>query len=29
MKSKRFVAYDKKNLVLIKMIKVNLNYTVK
>ena len=29
MKSKSFVAYDKKNLVLIKMTKMNLNYTVK
>ena len=29
MKSKRFVTYSKKNLVQMKMIKMNLNYTVK
>ena len=29
MKSKRFVTYSKKNLVQKKMIKMNLNYTVK
>ena len=29
MKSKKFVTYAKKNLVLMKMIKMNLNYTIK
>ena len=29
MKSKRFVTYAKKNLVLMKMIKIHLNYTIK
>ena len=29
MKSKRFVTYEKKNLVLIKMIRMHLNYTLK
>ena len=29
MKTKKFVTYVKKNLVLIKMIKIHLNYTIK
>ena len=29
MKSKKFVTYAKKNLVLMKMIKMHLNYTIK
>ena len=29
MKSKKFVKYEKKNLVLMKMIRMHLNYTVK